>query len=71
MNGQTSRCKGLMLIGVAIVFPLLVATTAATAVASADAPTRLLVLAKSAADYATLRSDVVRPAETLSAKWLN
>jgi hypothetical protein len=59
MNTQTSRCKGLNLIAVAIVFPLLVATTAATAVASqADAPARLLVLAKSAADYATLRSDV-------------
>lgn len=59
MNTQTSRCKGLKLIAVAIVFPLLMATTAATAVASqTDAPARLLVLAKSAADYAILRSDV-------------
>ena len=59
MNTRTSRCKGLNLIAAAIVFPLLVPTTAATAFGSqADAPARLLVLAKSAADYATLRSDV-------------
>ena len=60
MNTQTSRCKGLNLITVAMVFPLLVATTAATVIVAsqADASARLLVLAKSAADYATLRSDV-------------